>query len=661
MDRSDQSNNKVTYIPFLSHQFKGYRDEKEKKFTSSLESIYWQTTGWVHTPSFIKAKLDSELKSKVSKSTADCMKFQFHTKESFQPKLQVEDQVPYGILPKDVMYDLVKREFAAQDLKSILETMNINASAILPSVVIDKNGIIIIKNECEKGIPTQPFLELDVFDDGWFYDAYSPEEWLSLGDTEDGRKPLSAIAFVPVQKECIFDSYDFDWCKVKVLDYDADKKLYLVRKSSECHDSSINSPDESYDLWISRIYLKFDAEEPLLFAKRLQTALNTRHMIEESLRISYYAECMPLEDSPEWSKADLDSIITKVRHRSQFQPKLQWIKDHLTKNVQEMQLEYKRAYNSLCYMEIAQQTPSLVKHFENERLIHNKSQNFESSVGLEKSFDDKFKHFQCETFYASCEVVRALHDVESNILILRSLSLYDLPLNDIYTLENFEALQGEKLQIISKYVHENWMADVSNAILLNLKKCGKGQYDLNQTVLHTFQLTKLGRLLKMVNFKMQDVIRYLITESLEKYARTITIACSNVMSVKDNFVWKESLCCNDFSPQGHPVFEVPLEIKKDHLQFAINLQKYGDVIRDLFEDGLHVTKNLPRIEKFVMKKILYNPDDKLDSVGEKERNIMQWKMNISRGKNFEYFFIFINDMHDLVQNASVCVNVYIKS
>lgn len=620
---------KITYIPFQKKPSKGYSDDNEKKSASILDSIYWQTAGWVHTPSFAKAKLKSDSELEILKSAIESERYKFHTKKSFEPKLQIEDNVPYGVLPRDVACDIEKRRFAQQDFKTILSEMGIQKEAILPQTLYYKDRIEILRKDNPVGIPLQPFLELDMFDDAYYYDAYSPEEWLRLGeDTEGERKPLSALAFIPDQSNNAVQCLDFDWHKVMVLDYDSKNKLYLVRRALDNEEQ--NDVDFKLDeMWIPRIYLKFDAEEPLRFAKRLQSALYTRHMIEESLRISYNIECMPIENSPEWSKEELDDIIEIARRSRSLQTKEQWLKDHVKKNINELQVEYKRAYNYMCYMEVVGEAPCLVKYFKNENLL---DRNILPKYQVDFPFAERLEKFKRKTFYASVEVIRALNSVEENILLLRSMSLYDLHSNYSQTLETFEELQKSQLLSISNYLHEKWMLEISNAISRNMENCGKGEYDLNQTVVHTFKLTKLGKLLKMVAFKMQDVIRYLVVESMEKYVSLFQTTCKTVRDIEDNFVWTESLFSDKFSPPIKPVFEVPLEIQGDHLEFVIPLEKYNTTVNELFDKGLQVTKDLPRIEKLVMKKILYNPDDKLETVGKQEKQINEWKKDINIGK-----------------------------
>lgn len=632
---------KVTYVPSdLPVLSKGPEDKKERQPTSVLESVFWQTTGWVHTPPYIKAQPGSVSKIEIPKSFVEDEKYKSHTKKSFAPKLQIEDRVPYGDLPKDIVSDIEKRRFARQDLQAILEGMGIQKDVIIPPVLFHKGGMEIIKADYVDGIPHQPFLDLDMFDDSTYYDAFSPEEWLSLGDSESGRKPLPALAFIPQQKTSI-GCLNFDWHKVKVFDYFSDK-LYFVRRNLDRQvvpEAAVGCKSDFDELWIPRICLKFDQEEPFKFAKRLQNAVISRHVVEENLRMNYYVECMPFDDSPDCPKEDLDSILETAKSSRLLQSKLQWITDRLKKNVKEIQLQYKRAYNYTCYTEIAGQSPDLLKNFKNESLVEHEIYRYPSSkIEMLVPFADVFERFRCSTIYTSIEVIRALRQIESNILRLRGMSLYNLSESNVLPLHEFERLQTTALSQVSKYIRETWISAISQAILQNMENCGKGHYDLNQTVIHTFKLNKLGNLLKAINLKMQDVIRFLAVESLEKYAELFYKACSTLLNVDKKFEWTDGLCSNRFRSLGGPILEVPLDINGDSLRFIVTLQQHVETVNDLFVKGLRVTKDLPRIEKLVMKKMLYDPDDKLDSVEGKEKHILAWKANINDGIYFPLTF-----------------------
>jgi dynein heavy chain len=57
--------------------------------------------------------------------------------------------------------------------------------------------------------------------------------------------------------------------------------------------------------WIPRIRLMFVAEDPDIFAQRVQNAFNYRKSTESLLRYHLYIDCMPMEGVGELDQASL--------------------------------------------------------------------------------------------------------------------------------------------------------------------------------------------------------------------------------------------------------------------------------------------------------------------------------------------------------------------
>ncbi|KAF8789213.1 Dynein heavy chain 1 like protein [Argiope bruennichi] len=595
--------------------------------------------GWVHTPPFTKTDLTLRSKLRVPGSRETPESSTLYFKKGFDPKIQVENRVPYGKIPKRVAVDIEKRKFARQDFKKILQDLGLEISVIRPPILRHRSDFLFLKSDYEEGIPSEPFLQLELFDDDWLYEIRSPYEWLSLGSSDMEQRPVPGTALIPVEAGNITGPVHLEWQDVAVLDYDDDNKLFLVRNEEECPkdgEPSVYDTQKVSDLWVPRIYLRFKAEEPFHFARRLRSAVTTRHIVEESIRINYYVENIPIEIEkiPKWPEKDLNDIIATARRSRHLQPKLQWIKDELDESVKELQLEFKRAVNCLAYMDVSGQDPNLLANFQNERLGNlmtpHKSGHL---VKLNYPFKDRLENFRSISLWNQAEVVRALNLVQQEILAASDMTIYHLTPGNIFGLDQFETEQRAQLQKVDNYLHGQWLNSIANSILATISRCKTGSYDLNQTVQHTFRLTKIGKLLKLVGFKMQDVMRSMVMESVEQYAKIFEEACANLEDIMDNFEWTESFVCSKWSPLRSPVFEVGLDIKGVHLEFLVDLQKYRDVVVDLFGEALRVTQGLPKLEKLVMKKLLYNPDDKLESVGSWEKQISRWKKNIVAGLN----------------------------
>ncbi|KAG8177711.1 hypothetical protein JTE90_008336 [Oedothorax gibbosus] len=630
---SKNNHRKATFIPAKpnkSHQESP--ETSEFSLSSLMESLFWQNLGWVHTPPFIGVHSDGpKLHFPGAKKTPSSSRL--YLEKSFHPKIQVENVVPYGSLPKNIATDIEKRSFEKQDLKKILLDMGLRNNIIRPPFLITRNTFVILKDDPDEGIPQEPFLDLDIFDDDYLYETHSPQEWMALGHSDDQIRPVPGTAFIPVENdERKFEVKQFDWQKVAVLDYDVERKSYIVRNEKNCKkDPSYTlKTDEDCDLWVKRIYLKFDAEESLRFARRLHSAVATRHLVEDSIRMRLYVENMPIDASlPTFSKKDIDEIISVVRRCRQLQPKFQCIKNEIERTVEDLHIQFRKTVNFQAYIDVTGQNPNLIDNFENEPLgdIHKKY----SIQNFKYFFKDAYEKFSQLTLNNQVGVIKALNAVQSEILVLNDMSLYSLSFNDVASLDRFRKAQGDKLQMVERYVHGPWISTIVNSIKSNIKTCDEVSYDTKQTVLHIYKLTKLGKLLRLVGFKMQDVMRFLVLGNLEMYSRMFQKACINLEDVEDGFTWSESFVSDRWAPETKPIFEISLEIRGVHLEFVVDLRKHREVVLELFDEGLRVTQGLPKLEKFVMKNLLYNPDDKLESVKSWEEQVVSWREAIIAG------------------------------
>lgn len=111
------------------------------------------------------------------------------------------------------------------------------------------------------------------------------EEWLNLGTVDGKRSPLPATVFVPrfQEDDRKFDKADhmlenlFAWCNAAVTGYDYHTKLWSV--------ITLDGRKRKYS--IPRIYIRFYAEDPRIFAKRMAAAIESRRIAEASIKLSH--------------------------------------------------------------------------------------------------------------------------------------------------------------------------------------------------------------------------------------------------------------------------------------------------------------------------------------------------------------------------------------
>jgi dynein heavy chain len=107
------------------------------------------------------------------------------------------------------------------------------------------------------------------------------DDWINLGVIDGIRYPLPARIFV---KKDMYDlsvrnkealSHCFDWFYAAVTDYDYEKKLWNV--------FTLDGLKREFHL--PRIYIRFFAEDPKIFAKRVAAAIKQRRITETVIRL----------------------------------------------------------------------------------------------------------------------------------------------------------------------------------------------------------------------------------------------------------------------------------------------------------------------------------------------------------------------------------------
>lgn len=158
--------------------------------------------------------------------------------------------------------------------------------------------------------PFPPYLPLHLFDD-CEYDCRTPEDWLLQAVEGRVRKPVPALALLPVTDyEMESKNLVYEWQRIGVLDYEPTRDLYFVQKANaenrivdkQYHpvidggfDENGNRLELPVQYWIPRIRLMFLAEDPKKFADRVAAAYFMRRRVESELRYNLYIDCMPTD------------------------------------------------------------------------------------------------------------------------------------------------------------------------------------------------------------------------------------------------------------------------------------------------------------------------------------------------------------------------------
>ena len=152
---------------------------------------------------------------------------------------------------------------------------------------------------------------------GWFddqtTDPLEPKGWLSKMIVDGEKYPLPAEAFLPVYdlpsrqfltKENA--NYFYNWRKVGVVSYSESTQLWLVK------DFKLN-----LEFHLHRIYIRFLAEDPIVFAARVKEAVACQEKAEIYLRFLLMVDTVILNGFSEPQQHIQDAVIKLMYNKKQ--------------------------------------------------------------------------------------------------------------------------------------------------------------------------------------------------------------------------------------------------------------------------------------------------------------------------------------------------------
>ncbi|KXZ43278.1 hypothetical protein GPECTOR_96g744 [Gonium pectorale] len=122
------------------------------------------------------------------------------------------------------------------------------------------------------------YMPLELFDN-LEYDAHTPEEWVQLGASKGGTPAETVIYNVA--------SDAYVWTECSVTAWDEMERTFIVTLNSAANAGTITKK-------VKRLNLRFKAESPALFERRLTEAKVAREEAEQQLRLFFYIDSLAI-------------------------------------------------------------------------------------------------------------------------------------------------------------------------------------------------------------------------------------------------------------------------------------------------------------------------------------------------------------------------------
>nr|XP_031326333.1 dynein heavy chain 1, axonemal isoform X8 [Camelus dromedarius] len=552
--------------------------------------------------------------------------------QAYEPKVQVPYLVLPGQCPRKIEIERRKRLYLSLDIEQLLASEGIDSDKLMPRHP-DPHNPQTIEQGHDPLFPV--YLPLKVFDNEEF-DCRTPSEWINMGlePGSQNRKPVPGKALLPTDdflghEDPKSQKLKYKWCNVGVLDYDKEKKLYLVHKTN---DDGLVRDDMGKPIlnggvttegrppllicqyWVPRIQLLFCAEDPRVFTQRVVRANALRKNTEALLLYNLYVDCMPSEGQ----RLISEQSLSKIKQWAMSTPRMRKgpsVLEHLSSLCREVSLDYERSMNKINFDKIVSSKPETFSYVtlpdkEEEKVPR------QGLVSVPKyPFREQKSDFTFVSLLTRSEVITALSKVRAECNKVTAMSLFHSSLSKYSRLEEFEQIQSQTFSQVQMFLKDSWISTLKVAMRSSLHDMSKGWYNLYETNWEVYLMSKLRKLMELLKYMLQDTLRFLVQDSLASFSQFVSDACCSVLDCTDDMVWGEDLIISPYRPRKNPLFIVDLVLDTSGVHYSTPLEQFETSLLNLFDKGILATHAVPQLEKLVMEDIFISGNPLLESVG----------------------------------------------
>lgn len=220
----------------------------------------------------------------------------------------------------------------------------------------------------------------------------------------------------------------------------------IVNKGIKANSTRTQLPNQ---FWIPRIQLQFLAEDPRVFANRIEAAYNERKKTEAYLRYQFYIDSMPNE-----GMIDLDQVSFKRMLNLTENPGLKTLpeknkEDSVISLEKEINIDFKRTLNKIIFDKIITSHSDAFKFVSippsNEKPTPTKG----CIIEIPKyDFDKQYYDFSFVSLLTKKEAIEALRRVKFECNHVSSMSLFQIPVKAM-KIDEFEQSQNQQISQVN--------------------------------------------------------------------------------------------------------------------------------------------------------------------------------------------------------------------
>lgn len=293
--------------------------------------------------------------------------------------------------------------------------------------------------------------------------------------------------------------------------------------------------------------------------------------------------------------------------------------------VKEVNLEYSRAHNKMIFDEEIRSPEGHVKYASVELP--------RPAIKNEIPFLGKFfvppynithlqKGFAFASLFTKLEVYRTFSKVRIECDKLASTSLFTLNMTKTVRLDEFEQIQSAALQNVKGGLKEGWINVLKNIVKNGFKDVGKGWYNMMESNLEVYKISKLRKFMTSVKFIMQDSLRSMVISSIHDFLKCIRSVTSQKIFINGTNDVKISDSKNKELPKK-PLFMVDLAFKAGKLQYNLDFEAFETTILSLFDKAITIPESLPQLEPLVLDQMFWATKPTLQTINGRESVVVK--------------------------------------
>ena len=525
---------------------------------------------------------------------------------AYEPKISLPFEPLPGQPPRNIEIQRKKRLYSSHKIEDLLKAEGVDGKAVKD-----------VNNNIWENLP------LAAFDNSDFDVFPNVEDWMKLGINAKGEQ-------CGLPAKVLFRNSDetASWLDAKVLSYDDKKQLFLVEW--------VNLAIKDY---VQRMEIVFAAENPFNFAKRIGAAHKLRKDAIDIFRYNLYIDCMPVDGLPALDSEQMNRILSNALSTKSLKNSTL----DTTTLLNEINLSYSRSMNKII-LDLNKEVKILpALELSN---ITNKGQKKQRKSGIIQipyhNFAEEFSNFSFHTLYTKLSVIKTIVKIKAECNKLSKLKVFKIKSAKPLKIEEYASVQAKVLKDLLTYLNDTWISGIKSHVQNELKGVGKGWFDLNESNIEIYNFSKLKKLFRVINFTMQDNLRFMVEKQVNRYVEKLLELTSLTTTVKDtnnvNVKWDLPVEKQE-GDSRYPIYLIDIIIEgtgnNAKFKYSTDIGKFIEMPLICMKKPLKAMQKLTQVEKLVMVNIFWSYEPFLATLHPSEVVHLEEKLQKSMEKNID--------------------------